>query len=300
MKAIVFGGSGFLGSHVADALTAAGYDVKIFDLRESQYLREGQEMITGNILDRDAVEKAVTGCDIVYSFAGIADIEKANEKPVETVEINILGTTIILDACRACGIKRFVFASSMYVYSKMGAFYRSSKQACELIIENFNESYGLPYTILRYGSLYGPRSDESNWIYRILKQAVVEGKITRHGDGEELREYIHVEDAARYSVEILAEDFKNEYVILTGNQFMKIKDLMLMIREMMGDTIDLEFLPEDSGLHYEITPYSFRPKIAKKYVGRYHLDIGQGILAMLGDVYQNNFPYKKQNGLYFK
>ncbi len=300
MKAIVFGGSGFLGSHVADALTAAGYDVRIFDLRESPYLREGQEMITGNILDREAVREAVTGCDIVYSFAGIADIEKANEKPVETVEINILGTTIILDACRACGIKRFVFASSMYVYSKMGAFYRSSKQACELIIENFNESYGLPYTILRYGSLYGPRSDESNWIYRILKQAVVEGKITRHGDGEELREYIHVEDAARYSVEILADDFKNEYVILTGNQFMKIKDLMLMIREMMGGTVDLEFLPEDSGLHYEITPYSFRPKIAKKYVGRYHLDIGQGILAMLGDVYQNNFPYKKQNGLYFK
>jgi UDP-glucose 4-epimerase len=300
MKAIVFGGSGFLGSHVADALTVAGYEVAIFDLRESPYLREGQEMITGNILDREAVRKAVTGCDIVYSFAGIADIEKANEKPVETVEINILGTTVILDACRACDIKRFVFASSMYVYSRMGAFYRSSKQACELIIENFNESYGLPYTILRYGSLYGPRSDESNWIHRILKQAVVEGKITRNGDGEELREYIHVEDAARYSVEILSDDFKNEYVILTGNQFMKIKDLMLMIREMMGDTIDLEFLPEDSGLHYEITPYSFRPKIAKKYVGRYHLDIGQGILAMLGDIYQNNFPYKKQNGLYFK
>ncbi len=300
MKAIVFGGSGFLGSHVADALTNAGYDVAIFDIRASPYLREGQEMKRGSILDREAVKKAVTGCDIAYSFAGIADIEKANEKPVETVEINILGNTIILDACRQCNIKRFVFASSMYVYSSMGAFYRSSKQACELIIENFNESYGLPYTILRYGSLYGPRSDESNWIYRILKQAVVEGKITRYGDGEELREYIHVMDAARYSVEILSDEFKNEYVILTGNHQMKIRDLMLMIREMTGNAIDLEFLPADSVLHYEITPYSFRPKIAKKYTGKYHLDIGQGMLTMLEEIYQQNFPYKKKYGLYFK
>ena len=89
MKAIVFGGSGFLGSHVADALTRAGYETAVFDLRESPYLQKGQEMIVGNILDKKAVGKAVTGCDVVYNFAGVTDIEEAPKKPIETVENNI-------------------------------------------------------------------------------------------------------------------------------------------------------------------------------------------------------------------
>ena len=113
----------------------------------------------------------------MYNFAGIADLEKAKEKPIRTVETNILGNTIILDSCSENGIKRFVFASSLYVYSKAGSFYRSSKQACELIIENYHEEYCLPYTILRYGSLYGPRADENNWIYKVLNQALTESKI---------------------------------------------------------------------------------------------------------------------------
>src|SRR5659263_50571 len=85
MRAIVFGGSGFLGSHVADALVKAGYEVSVFDLVESPYLHKGQKMIIGNILDREAVRKATKGCDAVYNFAGIADLEKAKEKPIRTV-----------------------------------------------------------------------------------------------------------------------------------------------------------------------------------------------------------------------
>jgi len=297
MKAIVFGGSGFLGSHVADALTVHGYKVIVFDLKESPYLQKAQKMVIGNILDREAVRKAVKGCDMVYNFAGVADLEKAKEEPVKTVEINILGNAIILDACRENSVKRFVFASSLYVYSKTGSFYRSSKQACELVIENYHEDYGLPYTILRYGSLYGPRADENNWIYKILNQAIIEGKITRYGDGEELREYIHVEDAARCSVDILSKEFENEYVIITGYQQMKIKNVMKMINEMLDNKIELEFMPANSNLHYEITPYSFNPKIAKKYVSKYYLDIGQGLLQCLEEAYKKHHRYKEISGL---
>jgi UDP-glucose 4-epimerase len=206
MKAIVFGGSGFLGSHVADALTGAGYETTVFDIAASPYLQKSQQMITGNILDKKAVEKAVAGCDVVYNFAGMADIQEAHDKPLETIESNVLGNTMVLEACRINKVKRFVFASTIYVYSNAGSFYRSSKQACELIIENYHEVFGLPYTILRYGSLYGPRAGETNWIYSALKQAVTDGKISRPGDGEEIREYIHVEDAARCSLMVLDKE----------------------------------------------------------------------------------------------
>src|SRR3989338_3429874 len=165
MKVIVFGGAGFVGSHVADALTEAGHDVHVYDLKKSPYLKPKQTGMVGDILDQKSVEKAMEGCDVVYNFAGIADIMEAKEKPLETVRNNVFGNTVLLEASRFNSIKRFVFARTVYVYSQAGSFYRRTKQACELIIENYEKQYGLDFTILRYGSLYGPRSDGNNWIY---------------------------------------------------------------------------------------------------------------------------------------
>ena len=288
MKVIVFGGSGFIGSHVADCLTEAGYEVVIFDLKPSPYLLPTQEMITGNILDREAVAKAVSGCDIVYNFAGVADIEEAHRKPLETVENNILGTTIVLEACRQNEVKRFVFASTIYVYSEAGSFYRSSKQACELIIEDYSKVFGVPYTILRYASLYGPRADERNYIYKILKQAITENKIISFGKSDDLRDYIHVKDAARYSVDILSKEFENQHVIITGNRPIRRDELLNMIKEMLGNAIEVDFSPIESELHYTVTPYSFSPRAAKVYRGNYYLDLRQGLLECINEIYQQN------------
>ncbi|MDD3905571.1 MAG: NAD(P)-dependent oxidoreductase [Candidatus Omnitrophica bacterium] len=286
MKAIVFGGSGFLGSHVADTLTEQGHDVTIYDTARSKYLHGSQKMVTGDIMDEKLVERTVQGADVVYNFAGISDIEESSHRPLDAVKFNILGNTIILDSCCKAKVKRFVFASSVYVYSKTGSFYRSTKQACELLIENYSEVYGLQFTILRYGSLYGPRAGEDTFMYRMLKQALTEKKITREGDGEEIREYIHVYDAARCSVEILSEEFAGQYVIITGNQQMKVKDLLLMINEMLGNSIAIEYIAPKNNFHYEITPYTFTPKIAKRYISKTYLDLGQGILKSMQGIYE--------------
>ena len=111
MKAVVIGGSGFLGSHIADALTKEGFDVTVFDKEPSKYLQKNQKMIVSDILNQKEVENAIKGCDIVYHFAALADIEAAHLEPLKTVEYNILGTTFILEACRKHKVKRFVFAS---------------------------------------------------------------------------------------------------------------------------------------------------------------------------------------------
>lgn len=299
-KVVVFGGSGFLGSHVADALTDAGYDVTIFDIKESPYLKKSQKMIIGDIFDQDKVEETVKNNSIVYNFAGIADIDEASKRPLDSVRYNILGNSIILEACRKTNAKRFIFASSLYVYSKAGSFYRSTKQACELLIENYNEVFGLNYTILRYGSLYGPRADERNFIHNILKQALTENKIVRDGDGEEIREYIHVLDAAKGSVEILSDEFINQYAIITGNQQMKVKDLLIMIKEMLDNKIEIEFIPTNSNYHYEITPYTFAPKIAKRIVSNSYLDLGQGILKIIQNFYKELNPLLNYDGVIVK
>jgi len=284
-KVVVFGGSGFLGSHVADALTEQSFDVVVYDSRPSPYLQRSQKMIIGDIMDEKKVSDAIKGSEIVYNFAGITDLEEASSRPQETIKFNILGNSIILEASRRAGVKRFVFASSIYIYGKAGSFYRSSKQACELFIDNYNEIFGLDYTILRYGSLYGPRADERNFIHRIVKQALKEKKIVRNGDGEEIREYIHVQDAARSSVEILSEEFANQCVIITGDQQMKVKDLLIMVKEILENRIEIEYKPATKSYHYEITPYTFAPKLAKRLINRTYIDLGQGILRCIQGAY---------------
>jgi UDP-glucose 4-epimerase len=284
-KAVVFGGSGFLGSHVADELSNRGYLVTVFDARPSQWLREDQSMAVGDILDGRAVAGAVGGADVVYHFAGIAGLDDARRYPLRTIETNVLGTANILEACRLSGVTRFVFASTVYVYSDLAPFYRSSKQSCELIIEDYQREFGLDYTVLRYGSLYGRRANEFNFIYSIVRQAIEQRRIVRRGDGEELRDYIHVGDAARCSVDILAEEFKNQNVILTGTQSTRIKHLLEMIREIFQGTISIEYSKEPITGHYEITPYAFRPRIARKLVAGSYCDFGQGLLDVVYDVF---------------
>ena len=96
----VFGGSGFLGAHVSDQLSESGHNVRIFDLNESPWLRDDQEMIVGDILDAEAVSSAIKGSDIVYNFAAIADLNDALNQPLRTMHINVLGNVNVLEGCK--------------------------------------------------------------------------------------------------------------------------------------------------------------------------------------------------------
>jgi len=283
MKAIVFGGSGFIGSHVADELTKRNYDVTIFDSISSKYLQPKQQMVVGDILDYDLVTKSIKGQDVVYNFVANADIDTIN--PIETLMTNVMGNAYIINAACNSNVKRFIFASSIYVYSNKGAFYGSSKRCCEDVVKDYHDEYEIPFTIIRYGSLYGPRANYHNWIHKVIKQALTENKITRKGDGEELREYIYVKDAASLSVDILRPEFENQSVNITGNQQLKIKDLHVMIKEILNKDIKLEYLPTtDWGSHYEITPYIFKPQVAKKLTSNQYHDLGQGLLECMEEI----------------
>lgn len=280
-RAIVFGGSGFLGSHVADRLLESGYSVRIFDRDASPYLRDGQQMIVGDLLDRGAVRDAVEGCDYVYNFAGIADIDEAKDSPLRVAELNVLGNVVVLEAARACRVKRFVFASSLYVFSNKGSFYRVSKQAAEQFVEAYAERFDLDYTILRYGSLFGPRADRRNNIWRMIHQALAERRISYAGDPEAIREYIHVRDAAAMSVEILSEDWRNRHLVLSGTERLPMQDVMRTIAEMMPFKVDFEFEHQKNNAHYIMTPYRYSPTIGQKLVRKDFVDFGQGLLECI-------------------
>ncbi|SIO03340.1 UDP-glucose 4-epimerase [Rhodovulum sp. ES.010] len=283
-RAAVLGGAGFLGSHVADALQAAGHGVRVFDRAPSKWLAEGQEMIVGDITDPAALAEAIDGCDYVYNFAAVADLDKALDRPLDTIRVNILGNALAMEAARAAGAKRFVFASSIYVYSQTGGFYRCSKQSAETYVEEYQRAYGLDYTILRYGSLYGPRSDDSNGLFRIVRNALRDGMVTYTGSPDALREYIHVEDAAKASVAALGEEFRNDSLVLTGQQLLPIREVLHMISEILGYETEVLFEERTGTGHYVRTPYAYMPKPGRKYVSPLHVDLGQGLLQLIDEV----------------
>ena len=286
-KIVVIGGSGFMGSHTADVLSERGYKVTIFDNKPSPWLRDDQEMIVGSMLDRDKVAEVVKGARYLYHFAGIADIGEAKERPYDTVNLNVMGSTIAVQAAVEAKVERFIYASTMYVYSPYGSFYRASKQAAETIIEAYCESFNLDYTFLRYGSLYGPRAQNWNGLRGYVNQVVTEGKLDYSGTGKERREYIHVKDAARLSVDVLDEQHVNKAITVTGHQILNSQELIDMVFEIASVEKNVKFNCKGSILdHYVMTPYRYIPKQAKKLVPDEFVDIGQGILELVKEIYE--------------
>lgn len=287
-KAVVIGGSGFIGSHVADELSASGFRTIIFDLFCSNWLKVDQEMIEGDIQDFKAVRDVVKDAEVVYNFAALSDLNDALRKPFQTLNINVIGNFNVLEACRLENVKRFIYASTIYVHSREGGFYRCSKQASESYVEEFKRTYDLDYTILRYGSLYGPRSDDSNGMRQIIKNALLNRKLSYNGHKDSMREYIHVADAAKASIVALGDEFKNESVVLTGQEPMKVLDVLKMLGEILGlPESAIEFFDGEYEGHYIRTPYAYQPKLGRKYIPPMHVDLGQGILEVINEVEKN-------------
>ena len=278
---------------MADILEEKGFSLVLFDSVPSKYKSKTQEEFIGDILKLGDIEKAIEGCNVVYHFAAQSDIGLSSDMPTQTITSNIIGTQNLLEAARKHKVKRFMFASTIYVYSELGSFYRVSKQACEKIIEEYKREYGLDYTILRYGSLYGPRANEFNFISNALKQALIKKKIVRKGDGEEVREYIHVKDAARLSVDALNDNFKNNNLIITGHEQISVKNLLIMIKEIFGGEIEIEFVGEKDPDHYKITPYNYKPQVARKIIPDTYYDLGQGLIDQ---IYEMEMKIDSGNG----
>jgi UDP-glucose 4-epimerase len=258
LRVIVFGGSGFLGSHVAEALLHRGYNVIIADLKKSRYIKPGIKFRKFNIQNKKKIYEIIKKSDIVYNFAAIADIQDSYDNPIKTFETNIMGCAYILDACVKLKIKRYILASSIYADSTQGGFYRVSKQSCEIMTTEYGNVHNLKYSILRYGSIYGPRSNLNNGLLKIVYDAVNKNRLIYRGTNKAVRSYIHVVDAAKASVDILKKSFSKKIILIKGKQSVKIKNLLLIVKEITGIKSNLNFLNKTQKGHYDKGPKPFK------------------------------------------
>jgi UDP-glucose 4-epimerase len=288
MKIIVLGGSGFIGSHVVDALSRKGHKVTIFDKKKSKWLRRDQKMIVGDIFNYKALENAIRDNKIVYNFAALSDINQARHEPLSCAKVNILGTVQALNLCHKYKVRRFIQASSIYATSSQGGFYSCSKRAAEDYLVEFGKSYKLNYTILRFGSVYGPRSDKSNGIRKILDKAISQKKIIYSGNKKSVRKYINVLDTARGCVEILKDHYKNKCVILTGKNPIKINELLKFLAKTLNINSKIIFKDEKASTgHYIKTPNLYKVKKGRGLLLRSRINFHEGLLSLIQNIKKN-------------
>jgi len=289
-KVLVTGGNGFLGHHIVRELSNRGIETIVYDIAKSNFIDDMIKtgyvhFVEGDVLDISKLEYAMEGCDTVFHTAAIANLDDAVNQPVKTMEVNVLGTVNCLEAARMQNVDRFVFASSVYVGGNWGSFYRISKQTGESLCKTYCDEFDLDYSIIRYGSLYGREANDWNFLYAVLKQLLLCKEYTYYGSPDALREYIHINDAARETVNITENSsFKNKAVLITGHQKMSHKEFFNMIQEILGTNIKINFVNDDKNSHYKITPYSFEPDIPLRINLPTYIDINEGILDCLKEV----------------
>lgn len=284
IRIAVVGGSGFLGNSLANELANSGYEVLIYDVCKPKSVPFNQRYVQGDLLDVASLDIALSNIDYVFHCGGIADIKEASKDPIKTIEVNVLGTTILLDSCVKNKVKRVFFASTMYVYSDQGSFYRASKQAAELLIKAYLDKHDLKYTVLRYGSLYGIGSQDWNGMSKYITQAINEGEINYIGTKKDQREYVNIVDAVKLTISTMSDEYINKYVAITGMQKILISDLFDMISEILNK--DLKIIYQNlCDSHYTVTPYRYKAENAEKLVPNSFVDLGQGLVEMIEDIY---------------
>jgi UDP-glucose 4-epimerase len=286
MKVVVFGGSGFLGSHVSDLLTKKKIKVIIFDKYISDHVRKNFTYVKGDITDKLLVNKSLKKIDYVLNFAGLSDLNYCLDKPRETIDVDVIGNFNILEACSKNRIKKYIFASSVYVESDEGGFYKAAKLSSEVYLKEYSKYKKLNYSILRYGSLYGPRSNDKNGIYKILFNLIKNKKLYYFGDPNSRREFIHVLDAAKSTFDIMKnKDLDNKTVTITGNESILMKDLLLLISEILKiNKKKISFGKKKYAGHYKITPYQKNLDYNLKYFPSTNIELSYGLLRLASEI----------------
>jgi UDP-glucose 4-epimerase len=293
MKYLVTGGAGFIGSHIVHKLLEQGDSVRVLDnfstgKRENledlarQFNGDRFEVMEGDLRDPARLEEAVRGVEVIFHEAAFVSVPQSLEEPQTCFDVNITGTSRLLDIARAAGVRRAVLASSAAVYGNADAFplveetipqpltpYAVSKRVKEMYAELFTGSFGLEVVALRYFNVYGPRQRPDSMYAAavpIFARRLLDGKpVTVYGDGGQSRDLINIRDVVRAN--LIASEHSNApgriFNICTG------------IETRLLDVLDIM---------YELIPGVPPPQFAAPRAGDIYRSVGspQKAIDMLG------------------
>ncbi|MEI8352185.1 MAG: SDR family oxidoreductase [bacterium] len=268
---LITGGCGFIGSHIAEALRADGIPVRVFDNLSSGKLANlkgfdgGIEVIQGDVRDPEALRQAMQGVDQVFHEAALVSVAVSVEQPEENDAINIRGTLNVLQAARAAGVKRLVFATSAAVYGNNPDLpkretmlpepespYALAKLAGEYYLRLYSRLYGLETVALRYFNVFGPRQDGKSMYSGVISRFmddIRQGRApTIFGDGGQTRDFVFVKDIVQANLLAMRTPGVSGEVfnVATGKQ-VSLLQLWDRLKHITGSSLEPRFLDPRSG-----------------------------------------------------
>lgn len=266
MKLLVTGGAGFIGSNFInywlenhpedyivnlDALTYAGHLESLKDIENNS----NYQFIKGDITNPGNVKEAMEGVDWVIHFAAESHVDRSVIDPIIFVKTNVLGTAVLLNAALKAKIKRFHHISTDEIYGSLGPNdspftegspyqprtpYAASKAGSDHLVRAYFETYGLPITITNCANNFGPFQDPEKLISRFITNLLEGKKVPLMGAGENIREWLHVEDHARAIDLVLQKGIVGETYLIQGEETtnMEITKMILQIMGMDESMID--------------------------------------------------------------
>ena len=273
MRALVTGGAGFIGSHIAERLLAEGHAARIYDNFSSGKranlvpLGGRAEVIEADVRDAGALDRAAEGCDVVFHEAAVVSVPYSVEHPQETHDVNIQGTLNVLQAARARGVRRVVFACSAAIYGEDPALpkhetmapapmspYGVEKITSEYYLQTWQKLYGVETVSLRYFNVFGPRQDPtsaySGVISIFVDRALKKEQPTIFGDGEQCRDFVYVDNVVdanmRAATAPAARVSGRAYNVACGERT-TLNALLASVARIVGTSVGAKYAPPRAG-----------------------------------------------------
>ncbi|MGH9749202.1 MAG: GDP-mannose 4,6-dehydratase [Candidatus Polarisedimenticolia bacterium] len=273
---LVTGGAGFIGSHVVEALLGAGREVLVLDNFDDFYHpevkrrnlepfagRPGFALVEGDIRDPRLVDSVFAGhpVGVVVHLAARAGVRPSIEQPVLYADVNVTGTTVLLEACRKHGIGKLIFGSSSSVYGNSPRVpfsekdeverpvspYAATKRAGELLCATYHHLYQLNVFALRFFTVYGPRQRPEMAIHRFTRLIDRGLPVPRFGDGSTRRDYTYITDIVNGVMRAIDRVQGFEIINLGGSQTTRLDQLIALLERNLGQKALIEEEPPQPG-----------------------------------------------------
>jgi UDP-glucose 4-epimerase len=264
---LVLGGNGFLGSHIAEALVKRGYSVKVFDnfkfgMTNLQNIKNDIELINGDFLNEDSINKALKGIDYLFHFISTTVPATAAKDPVFDIETNLIGSVKLLQLAVKNSVQKIIFPSSGgTIYGEPEYLpvkethplnpqdpYGISKLAIEKYLYFFYKTYGMDYLILRYSNPYGERQNiygQQGVIPIFLNKVIMNEPPELYGDGSMERDYVYVGDAVQATIESLESKIKSKVINIGSGEAVSVNKLLEIISKVVGRELKPIYIPDN-------------------------------------------------------
>jgi len=265
MNVLVTGGAGFIGSHVTKLLLENNHQVAVIDNLShgnKESVDSRAKLIVAGINNSKKVKEALNGVEAVIHMAGLIVVPESVKDPIKYCQNNVIGTVSLIESMRQVGVKKIIFSSSACVYGtpdklpiKEGAPvrpdnpYGASKASIETFLQTYSAIHGFDSIILRYFNPYGPGEEhvpETHAIPNFIRSTLAKKPIPLYWKGEQIRDFIYIEDLARAHIDVL--DQKGYQVFNIGTEKgIKVKDVISEIFKIVGYEVPLKNLGKRAG-----------------------------------------------------